>query len=331
MAIHIRRREFITRLGSAGFAWPFAARAQQPAMPVVGYLDFYAAEPTGIFLAAFHKGLSEAGYVEGRNVSIEYRYANSEKERLPEMVADLIRRRVAVIVTPFGTAAALAAKSATTTIPIVFMTSADPMQEGLVASYNRPGGNVTGLSIMNVELGAKRLGLLHELIPKALRIAAFINPNSSIAEPLIREAQVGASNIGWQLEIVHASTIGDIDVAFASLEQKRADAVFVSSDQFFTSRRVQFATLATHYRLPAIYSYRAFAEVGGLMSYGPSLPDQYRQLGVYTGRMLNGEKPAELPVQAPTKFELVINLGTSKTLGLTIPPGVLAIADEVIE
>ncbi len=197
--LDLKRREFITLLVGAA-AWPLAARAQQAAMPVVGYLDFYAAEPTGIFLAAFHKGLSEAGYVEGRNISIEYRYANSEKERLPEMVADLIRRRVAVIVTPFGTAAALAAKSATTTIPIVFMTSADPMQEGLVASYNRPGGNVTGLSIMNVELGAKRLGLLHELIPKALRIAAFINPNSSIAEPLIREAQVGASTIGWQLE-----------------------------------------------------------------------------------------------------------------------------------
>jgi len=291
MIAKLKRRQLITLLGGAT-AWPLAARAQQPAaMPVVGYLDFYAAEPTGIFLAAFRKGLSEAGYVEGRNVSIEYRYANSEKERLPEMVADLIRRRVAVIVTPFGTAAARAAKSATATIPIVFMTSADPMQEGLVASYNRPGGNVTGLSIMNVELGAKRLGLLHELIPKALRIAAFINPNSAIAEPLIREAQVGASNIGWQLEIVHASTIGDIHVAFASLEQKRADAVFVSSDQFFTSRRVQFATLATHYRVPAIYSYRAFPEVGGLMSYGPSLPDQYRQLGVYTGRMLNGEKP----------------------------------------
>jgi len=256
---------------------------------------------------------------------------NNNTDRLPELAADLIRRRASVIVTPFGTAAALIAKTATATIPIVFMTSADPVQEGLVASFNRPGGNVTGLSILSVELGAKRLGLLHELVPKTLRIAAFINPNSSIAKPLIREAQAGASNIGWQLDIVHASTIGDIDIAFASLGQKRVDAVFVSSDQFFTSRRVQFAILATHYRLPAIYSYRAFAEVGGLMSYGPSLPDQYRQLGVYTGRILKGEKPAELPVQAPTKFELVINLGTSKTLGLTIPPGVLAITDEVIE
>jgi len=308
----MKRREFISLLGGAA-AWPLAARAQQPALPVVGYLDFYAAEPTGIFLAAFRKGLSETGYIEGRNLAIEYRYANTNKERLPELVADLIRRRVAVIVTPFGTAAALAAKSATTTIPIVFMTDADPTQTGLVASYNRPGGNVTGLSIMNVELGAKRLGLLHELIPGAERIAALINPNSWIAGSLIREAQTGASTIGWQVEVVYASTNDDIDATFAAFGKKRIDAVFISADQFFNSRRVQFATLATHYRVPAIYSYRAFTEVGGLMSYGPNLPDQYRQLGVYTGRLLNGEKPTSLPVQSPTKFELVINLGTSKS------------------
>ena len=300
-------------------------------MPVVGYLDFYSAEPTGIFLAAFRKGLSEAGYVEGRNVTIEYRHANTNTDRLPELVADLIQRHVAVIVTPFGTAAALAAKSATTMIPIVFMTSADPVQEGLVASFNRPGGNVTGLSIMSVQLGAKRLGLLRELIPGALRVAELVNPNSSIAEALIREAKAGAATIGWQVDIVYASTTHDIDAAFAKFEQSRVDAVFISSDQFFTSRRVQFATLATHHRVPAIYSYRAFAEVGGLISYGPSLPDQYRQLGVYTGRILKGEKPADLPVLLPTKFELVINLTAAKALGLTIPPGVLAIADEVIE
>jgi putative tryptophan/tyrosine transport system substrate-binding protein len=328
----VKRREFISLLGGAA-AWPLAARAQQPAMPVVGYLDFYAAEPTGIFLAAFRNGLSEAGYIEGHNVAIEYRYANNDKDRLPELAAELIQHRVAVIVTPFGTVAALAAKGATTTIPIVFMTSADPVQEGLVASFNRPGGNVTGLSIMSVELGAKRLGLLHELIPGALRIAALINPNSSIAPSLIREAQTGASTIGWQVEVVYARTKDEVDAAFGRLGQQRIDAVFISADQFFTSRRVQFATLAAHYRVPAIYSYRAFAEVGGLMSYGPNLPDQYRQLGVYTGRILKGQKPADLPVQAPTKFELVINLHlqTAKTLGLTIPPGVLAIADEVIE
>jgi ABC-type uncharacterized transport system substrate-binding protein len=326
----MKRRTFITLLGGAA-AWPLAARAQQPAMPMVGYLDTYAAEPTGIFLAAFRKGLGEAGYVEGRNVTIEYRYANNNTDRLPELAADLIRRRASVIVTPFGTAAALIAKTATTTIPIVFMTSADPVQEGLVASFNRPGGNVTGLSIMSVELGAKRLGLLQELIPRALRIAALINPNSSIAEPLIREAQAGASAIGRQVEVVYASTDRDIDAAFASFEQKRVDAVFISSDQFFTSHRAQFAALAMHYRVPAIYSYRAFAEVGGLMSYGPSLPDQFYQLGVYTGRILKGEKPADLPVVRPTKFELVINLKTAKALGLTVPDKLLVAADEVIE
>jgi putative tryptophan/tyrosine transport system substrate-binding protein len=327
----MKRREFITLLGGAAAAWPISGQAQQPAMPVVGYLDVYAPEPTGIFLAAFRKGLSEAGYVEGRNVAIEYRYANSDNDRLPELASDLIRRGVAVIVAPFGTAAVRAAKSATTTIPIVFMTSADPVQEGLVASFNRPGGNVTGLSTMSVELGAKRLGLLYELIPRALRIVALINPNSAIAEPLIREAQAGASTIGWQVEVVYASTNRDIDAAFASLEEKRAGAVFVSADQFFASCRVQFATLTTHYRVPAIYSYRAFAEVGGLMSYGPSLPDQYRQLGIYTSRILKGENASEMSVMQPTKFELVINLTTAKTLGLTVPATLLAIADEVIE
>jgi putative ABC transport system substrate-binding protein len=328
--LDIGRREFITLLSGAA-AWPVAAQAQQPAMPVVGYLDVYAPEPTGIFLAAFRNGLSEVGYLEGRNVAIEYRYANSDNARLPELASDLVRRGVAVIVAPFGTAAVRAAQSATTTIPIVFMTSADPVQEGLVTSFNRPGGNVTGLSTMNVELGAKRLGLLHEVIPRVLRIVALINPTSAIAELLIREAQAGASTIGWQVDVVHASTNRDIDAAFASLEQKRAGALFVSADQFFTSRRVQFATLATHYRVPAIYSYRPFAEVGGLMSYGPSLPDQYRQLGVYTGRILKGEKPGEMSVLQPTKFELVVNLTTARTLGLDVPPTLLAIADEVIE
>jgi putative ABC transport system substrate-binding protein len=264
-------------------------------------------------------------------VAIEYRYANSNNDRLPELASDLIRRGVAVIVAPFGTAAVRAAKRATTTIPIVFVTSGDPVQDGLIASFNRPGGNVTGLTTMSVELGGKRLGLLHELIPRALRIVAVINPNSAIAEPLIREAQAGASAIGWQVDVAYAGTDRDIDAAFARLEQKQAGAVFVSADQFFTSRRVQFATLATHYRVPAIYSYRAFTEVGGLMSYGPSLPDQYRQLGVYTGRILKGEKPGEMSVMQPTKFELVINLTTAKTLGIDVPPTLLAIADEVTD
>jgi len=326
-----KRREFMTLLGGAAAAWPLAARAQQPAMPVVGYLDSYAAESTSIFLAAFRAGLSETGYIEGRNLVIEYRYANNDTDRLPELAADLIRHRAAVIVTPFGTAATLAAKSVTRTIPIVFMTSADPVKDGLVDSFNRPGGNVTGLSIMSVELGAKRLGLLREVVPGALRVAALINPKSSIAESLIRDTQAGASALGWQVELVHASTNSEIDAAFAGLGKRSVDAVFISADQFFASRRVQFATLATHYRVPAIYSYRAFPEVGGLMSYGPNLPDQYRQLGIYTGRVLKGERPIHLPVQTPTKFELVINIHTAKTLGLTIPPGVIAIADEVIE
>lgn len=306
-------------------------RAQGLVVPVVGYLDTYTAEATGAFLAAFRKGLSETGYIEGRSVTIEYRHANNQVDRLPELAADLVRRRVAVIVTPFGTGAALAAKRSTTTTPIVFLTSTNPVQEGLVASFNRPGGNITGLSSMNVELGAKRLGFLRELFPEVARIVALINPKSSIAESLTQEAQAAGSAIGRQIEIVHASTNSDIDAAFASFAQKRVEALLVSSDLFFTSRRVQFATLATHYRIPTIYSYRLFAEVGGLMSYGPSLTSQYRQLGVYAGRILNGEKPADLPVMQPIKFELVINLQTAKVLGLSVPPGLLAIADEVIE
>src|SRR5262245_64423105 len=236
----VRRREFITLLGGAAAAWPLAARAQQAAMPVVGYLDSYAAESTSVFLAAFRAGLSETGYIEGRNLVIEYRYANNDTDRLPELAADLIRHRAAVIVTPFGTAATLAAKSVTRTIPIVFMTSADPVKDGLVDSFNRPGGNVTGLSIMSVELGAKRLGLLREVVSGALRVAALINPKSSIAESLIRDTQAGASALGWQVEIVHASTNSEIDAAFAGLGKRSVDAVFISADQFFASRRVQF-------------------------------------------------------------------------------------------
>jgi ABC-type uncharacterized transport system substrate-binding protein len=326
----IGRREFITLIGGAA-AWPLAARAQGMVLPVVGYLDTYAAEASGTFLAAFREGLSELGYVEGRNITIEYRHANSDIGRIPELAADLIRHRVSVIVTPFGTAAALEAKRSTTTIPIVFMTSANPVQEGLVASFSRPGGNITGLSTMNVELGAKRLGLLRELSPEATHIVALINPKSSIAESLTQEAQAAASAIGRQIEIIHASTNSDIDAAFASFGEKRVDALLVGSDLYFTSRRVQFATLATHYRIPTIYSYRQFAEAGGLMSYGPSLTYQYRQLGTYVARVLKGEKATDLPVLQPTKFELVINLQTAKVLGVSVPPGLLAIADEVIE
>jgi len=327
----VKRREFITLLGGAAAAWPHPLRAQELKVSAVGYLDTYTAESTGAFLESFRKGLSETSYIEGRNVTIEYRYANNQLERLPELAADLVRRGVAVIVTPFGTGAALAAKRSTTTIPILFLTSTDPVQEGLVASFNQPGGNITGLSTMNVELGAKRLGLLRELFPEVARIVALINAKSSIAESLTQEAQTAASAIGRQIEIVHASTNSDIEAVFASLAQKGVQALLVSSDQFFTSRRVQFAVLAAHYRIPTVYSYRLFAEAGGLMSYGPSLTSQYRQLGVYAGRILNGEKAAVLPVMQPTKFELVINLQTAKLLGLTVPPSLLAIADEVIE
>jgi putative tryptophan/tyrosine transport system substrate-binding protein len=326
----MRRREFISLFAGAAAAWPLAARGQQ-ALPVVGYLDTYSAESTSIFLTAFRKGLSETGYIEGGNLIIEYRYANNQSDRLLDLAADLVRHKVTVIVTPFGTGATLAAKSVTSTIPIVFLTSADPVKDGLVDSFNRPGGNVTGLSIMSIELGAKRLGLFREVVPGAARLGAVINPKSSIAELLTRDTQHGALSIGWQVDIVHASTSSEIDAAFAALGKNSVDAVFVSADQFFASRRVQFATLATHYRIPAIYSYRAFPEVGCLMSYGPNLPDHYRQLGVYTGRVLKGEKPMNLPVQTPTKFELVINIHTAKTLGLAIPPSLLAIADEVIE
>jgi putative ABC transport system substrate-binding protein len=282
-------------------------------------------------LAAFRKGLNESGYVEGRNVAIEFRFANDEYDRLPELVADLIRSRVAVIAAS-STDAARAAQSATTTIPIVFRTGADPVRTGLVASLNRPGGNVTGLADMNNELAPKRLGLLHELLPKSARIGVLINRTDVNRETGgITEMQKAAAAIGRQIELLTASTNSEIDAAFASLVQKRAEALFVSPSSLFNSRRVQLVTLAAHHRLPASYYNREFTDAGGLMSYGPNITDQYRQAGIYTGRVLKGEKPFDLPVMQPTKFELVLNLQTARILGLTVPPGLLAIADEVIE
>ena len=327
----MRRREFITLLCSAA-AWPLAARAQQAAMPVIGYLAAGTPETWVNVVAAFRKGLGETGYAEGQNVAIEFRWARNEFDRLPELAADLVRRQPVVIATPSSAAATLAVKAATTTIPIVFTTGADPVQSALVASLNRPGGNVTGVNNMSGELGAKQLGLLHELLPAATRFAVLVNPNNRfLAEPSIQDAQATVLTLGLQAEILYASTNRDIDSAFASLMQKRADGLIVGPDPLFNSRLVQLATLAVYHRAPAIYFDRAFAEAGGMLSYGANVTDQHRQLGIYTGRILKGEKPADMPVQQATKVELSINLKTAKMLRLTVPPPVLARAEHVIE
>jgi putative tryptophan/tyrosine transport system substrate-binding protein len=326
----MRRREFITLLGGAAVAWPFAARAQQPAMPAIGYLDAGSAEPNAPLLSAFRKGLSETGYAEGRNVAIEFRWAEGRSDRLPELAADLVRRRVALIVTGDGTQTALVAKAATATIPIIFMTGVDPVETGLVASLNRPGGNATGITHMNALLEPKRLALLHELVPRAVRFAALV-PNAPLTgSTIVTDLQAAASVIGGQIEVLAATTRGEIDAAFASLEQKRADALLVSAGTLI-DRRVQILTLATRYGLPTIYPWRADAVAGGLMSYGIVITDQFRQMGIYTGRLLKGEKPADLPVMRPTRFEFVINLQTARALGIEVPPSLLSIADEVIE
>jgi putative ABC transport system substrate-binding protein len=327
----MRRREFISLLGGAAASWPLAARAQQAAMPVVGYLYAGAPETSTHLVAAFRKGLSETGYVEGQNVAIEYRWTRNEFDRLPELVADLVRRQVTVIATPGSAAAAVAAKAATATIPVVYSGGADPVQAGLVASLNRPGGNVTGITTMNAETGTKRLGLLHELLPQAVRFAVLVNPINSLTEPFLADLRAAAVVFGAQIDVFNCSTIGEIDTAFASLAQRQTDALVVGVDTLFLNRRVQVATLAAHHRLPAIYTVREQAEVGGLMSYGSSFTDLFHQTGIYVGRILKGEKPADLPVLRASKFEFVINLQTAKTLGLSVPPMLLARADEVIE
>jgi putative ABC transport system substrate-binding protein len=328
----MRRREFVTLIGGAAAAWPLTASAQQPTMPVVGFLHSASVASFADLVAAFRKGLSEAGYVEGQNVAIEYRWADGHNERLPALAAELVGLRVDVIVTPVSTAATLAAKAATAVIPIVFVIGADPVKIGLVASLNRPGGNATGISDIGVELGAKRLGLLHELLPNAARFGVLVNPdNPGITEPFLSELQTAASGIGRQIEVVTASTNSAIDIAFATLVKGRADAFLISPEALFVTRRVQLLTLAARHALPALYHRREFTDAGGLMSYGSSLADQFRQTGIYAGRILKGEKPADLPVMQPTKFEFVINLQTAKTLGIDIPPMLLARADEVIE
>jgi putative ABC transport system substrate-binding protein len=326
----MRRRDFITLIGGAA-AWPLAAPAQQPTMPVIGYLSVGAPEPSAHIVAAFRNGLSETGYVEGQNVAIEYRWANNNIAQLPELATDLVRRRVAVIVTPASTPATLAAKAATTTIPIVFSAGADPVKLGLVASLNRPGGNITGITGMTVEVGAKRIELLHELLPIAARFALLVNPSNPLTEALVVETQAAAGAIGLQIEVLSAGTNPEIDTAFAKLVQKRVDALSIAPDALFINRRVHLATLAVHHGVPAIYPYREDAEAGGLMSYGPSITDVNRQVGLYTGRVLKGAKPADLPVMRSAKFEFVINLQTARTIGVVVPPMLLARADEVIE
>jgi putative ABC transport system substrate-binding protein len=324
----VNRREFIMLLGGAA-AWPLAAGAQQSGMTVVGFLHSGSPEPYVNFLTAFRKGLAESGYVEGQNLAIEYRWAAGRDDRLPDLAADLIRRRVAVIATPGSTPAALAAKAATAAIPIVFAVGSDPVAMGLVTSLNRPGGNVTGVTFQTVELVAKRLGMLRELAPGANRFVALVNPNTAFTESVIEDLQASASALGLPIEILRAGTGREIDAAFAGI--KPGDALFVGPDAVFTNRRAQIVTLVTRHALPAIYYAREFAEIGGLMSYGPDLVKLYQQAGIYVGRVLKGEKPADMPVAQPTKFELVVNLNTARALGIAIPSTLLALADEVIE
>jgi len=328
----VKRRDFITLLGGAGAAWPLAARAQQPAMPVIGFLDSRPPDGMTERVRAFRQGLKDTGIVEGENVGIEYRWAENEIDRLPALAADLVRRRVAVMAVPGGTASTLAAKAATTTIPIVFGVNEDPVRLGLVASLARPGGNATGINILTGELVAKRLELLRELVPGAARVAVLVNPaNATSAETTLRDMEPAARTIGLQIQLLNASSGSEIDAVFATFVRERPDALLVGADALFTSRRVQLANLASRHAVPAAYGTREIAEVGGLMSYGSNIQDAWRQAGMYTGRILTGAKPADLPVLQSTKFELVINAQTARMLGLTVPPQLLARADEVIE
>jgi putative tryptophan/tyrosine transport system substrate-binding protein len=327
----MKRREFITLVGGAAAAWPLAARAQQPSMPVIGFLSNGSTDAFASRVAAFRRGLLETGHTIGRDVTVEYRWADGRNDRLPELAADLVRRQVSIIVTTNSTPTALAAKAATTTIPIVFTMGTDPVESGLVASLNRPGGNITGVTGLGVELGPKRLELVRELVPAASVIAVLVNPTSPVAGTHERGLQVAARTLGVELQVLHASTERDFDAVFATLLERRAGALMIAIDPFFTSRSEQLAALTLRHAVPAIYVYREFAAAGGLMSYGASFVESSRLVGIYAGRILKGEKPADLPVQQAAKVELIINLKTAKALGLTVSLPLLGRADEVIE
>jgi putative tryptophan/tyrosine transport system substrate-binding protein len=326
----VKRREFITLLGGAA-AWPAGARAQQPAMPVIGFLSPTSPDANVDRLRGFRQGLREQSYVEGENAAVEYRWAENQIDRLPELAAELVRRQVSVLVA-LGDPAAFAAKAATATIPTLFLVAGEPVRLGLVASIPRPGGHITGINIVNAELAAKRMELLRVLVPPIVRIAVFVNPaDMTLIDPQLKGVEVAARAMGLQIKIVGANTADEIDAAFGSLERERPDALFVATTPFLNARRVQLVQLAAFHRLPATYAQRDYVQAGGLMSYGSNIVDAYRQLGIYAGRILKGAKPADLPVQQPTKFEFVINLRTAKAFGLDLPPSVLALADEVID
>jgi putative ABC transport system substrate-binding protein len=327
----MRRREFITLLGGAAAAWPLAASAQQPALPVIGFVRTTTPQDSAHLVAAFRRGLAETGYVEGQNVAIEYRYAFNQVDQLPALMAELVGRGVAVLAATGGTVSARAAKAATTTVPIVFTTGDDPVRLGLVASLNRPGANLTGVTVLTARLGSKRLGLLHEMVPTASPIAILVNPQNPDTEDEAKDIKEAASSLGVKVVFARAAKEDDLEGAFAMLVQQGARALIVGADTFFTSQRSQIAVRAARHSLPNIWVTRIEVEAGGLMSYGANIPDVYRHAGVYTGRVLKGAKPADLPVQLPTKFDLIINLQTARALGLEVPPTLLARADEVIE
>jgi putative ABC transport system substrate-binding protein len=326
----VRRREFIVALGGAA-AWPVVARAQQMAMPVVGFFSSRAPEDSDYLVAAFRRGLAEQGYVEGQNIKVEYLWARGHWDRLPALAAELVRRNVAVLVAAGGEPAAFAARAATTSIPIVFGTGGDPVKLGIATSLSQPGANATGTVLMTTDLEDKRLGILHELVPNVELVAVLVNPQRPLAEATVNDVEAAMRKLGLRFEVFRASNEPELSAVLDATIERRAGALLVTADPFFDTQRARILSVAAEHRLPAVYQFREYALAGGLMSYGPSIADNYRQFGLYTGRILKGEKPADLPIVRSTKFELVINLKTARALGLTVPPALLAIADEVIE